>query len=495
MPDYDEKKSAPTQKKKPGTPLRPIPPAPKTPGVVHRPAKSVPSIEDLVSPVGQVSLDGVDSATLIKIATIYVEAIYTNLDRALTKALAELREPPPPPDRPFAVYVLGKLAETLVGSLLGRVGHVLVDAMEARKTEADVQNQKPAVDGKQPAKSSDASIQAFKDQLKSITGAASGGAKNLVTRAPGSTRTMPKSDSSKDAANPASLLAEFSAAAQGKLVGNRADALTQLVLAGNMIQQAAPGELALVVNSLQQHSNTDALNKWFEHEIAMGWLNFSASISLGPRDENKSVMPNANEIGGSVSPEWFRGHVGFVEIEIDCPDEVRGMAGVTLGRVTVASIGPGAAKILREMNLPLSALPVYRRLWLGTNKLDRLADVVITPEHQREVNGNSSMLAALASGAAGGFHEITGEGRTEERERARLLAKQAGRRPTPASAEPGPLGPSLEKYPIDGGPTPAEDGRLGVLAAKSIFRNVNAQRGAEMLVELLRKATTSVISG
>jgi hypothetical protein len=162
----------------------------------------------------------------------------------------------------------------------------------------------------------------------------------------------------------------------------------------------------------------------------------------------------------------------------------------------LAAHSPGAAEMLKRMKLPLDQLPVYRRIWLGQHAVDRLPDLVITPEHALEVNGNSSLLAAIATGARGRRQEIQFEGRSEEAERMGLLEKARRAQqapPEPARTEPGPLGPLMR--PIPAGTTHQEDKRIASLIARRHQRAGDAQQGAGKLVAWLHQFTTEKISG
>jgi len=241
------------------------------------------------------------------------------------------------------------------------------------------------------------------------------------------------------------------------------------------------------------HAGATSLHSEYIHRVCTGWLRFSSAISLGPREADEPAMPGANRIGGADAIAWRRAHAGFVEIELDFPEEMNGMAGVALGRMRVAS-GPGAARILRQSGRMLGELPVYRRLWLGSHRRERAPDVVIGPEHRLEVNAGSSLLAAIAMGSRGRLDAVAGEGRGEEAERVRLLDKRA--RSVPAAArQPGPLGGVVADYPMptSGERTEEDERRLVTLDTRRRLRAAAAQRGAAALWSWVGAVTTDKI--
>lgn len=473
MSDYDTNPAA--KKAGPGAPLRLVPPAPKTPTTRPlKPARRVPTAEELVHPPGRQSLDGASSAAMGRAAEPFVDAIYRNLGAALGSAISRLKEPPPPPDHSFALKALGIFVESVLGIVTGTLSTGILEALKARNVPASA-------------------VDVVKDQLKNL-GSAIGG----ELKQPGpSDRKAPESTASGTADLAAtSLLDEFAARSRMALNQKRARAKSYLLLAEELIQQSHPDEVRPLLEALDQHAGSSELATAFQQEIVIGWLNFCASISRGPRRGDETLMPDANKVGGSTSMEWRRSRAGFVEILVDFPDEVHGLDGLALGTVSVEHNGPGAAAMLRRMRLPLDQLPTYRRIWLGQHALDRLPDLVITPEHKLEVNANSSLLAAIASGVRGSLHDLQFEGRSEEAERAELLAKAQRAQqapPKPVRHEPGPLGSLVGDLPT--GTTHQEDERIASLLSRRQRRAADAQQGAARLVAWLHQFTTDKITG
>jgi hypothetical protein len=488
MGEYENKPD--TKKAGLALPSRPLPPAPKA-SKAPVPAKGVPTVEDLIAPSGAVDTQGLGTEAIYGMVGNYVRAIYGQLGKRLDEALTSLKDPPPPPDHSLALRMLGMLAENLASAVLGKIGEGVLVALKAGQF-------------------SEPTLNVMNDRLKSLASFGAGSAKELVTSVPGNPGTSPRH--ARGAANPSAttLLAEFGTRASNKLENNKALASNRLIAAMENVHHTQPAEVQPLLDAVGAYAEDGMLGAWFQGQIAMGWMNFCASLSIGEREAGQTVMPDANKIGGSRSVDWRRGHAGFVEINIDFSDEVNGMQGVTLGTIRIASDGPGAARILRASvdqskdaanaapqatptaadkiaatfasayapepksdGIPLDTLPVYRRLWLGRNNLDRTPDVVFTPDHKLVVNGNSSLLAAVATGARGSFLAILGQGREEETEQAPLVEKTLN--------------------PLDS-TTHREDLRLGVLVSRSVGRMHDAQEGAAKLVKaFLSKATTEQI--
>ena len=486
---------------------RAIPPAPK-PSRPRVPAKAVPTVQDLVNPSADLDIAGLDSSTLMKLLDLEVTPIYQQLHHALGRAVSALNDPPPVQDRSLAMELLGILAETLGGMAFGRLGHELLSMMRGHSV-------------------GEATMATIKDQLIKPVAALTG--KAVASRiAPAGATPVGQHKDPEGVADPAAstLLQEFETRMENALNSREFTARGHLATAVSKVQGTQPSELAALFEALRDYASSDVLGAWFQSEVAIGWLNFSAKASLGRRDPKQTVMPDANRIGGSTSNEWRRTHAGFIEIEIDFPDEIDGLSGVTVGKIGVASDGPGAARILRAYTEPTSAaktnpnaaqgaaavysnlgipapeaptglslatLPVYRRLWLGTNRLNRMPDIVITPENAVEVNANSSLLAAVATGAQGSFHEIQGRGRQEGVEEQDLVEKALAPATDLGGAE-GRLGKSfdgLHGRKMSG----AKSVRLGELVSNTVLRARDARAGAERIIrDLLANATTSQIA-
>lgn len=473
MSEYDTKPAA--KKQEPAAPVRLVPPAPKEPTTRPlKPARRVPTAADLVRPAGRGGLDDASSAAMGRAAEPYIDAIYKNLGHALASAIARLAEPPPPPDRSFALKALGIFIDSVLGVVAGTLSNGILEALKARNVPAGA-------------------VDVVKEQLRNL-GTAAGGA----LKAPASTDRAAAEVAAPGTADLAakSLLDEFAARSRMALNQKRARAKSHLLLAEDQIRRSHPDEVRPLLEALDQHAGSAELATAFQQQIVIGWLNFCASAALGPRKAGESLMPDANQVGGSSSWEWRRARPGFVEINVDFPDDVRGLEGVALGKIWLGSPGPGAAEMLGRMKLPLDQVPVHRRIWLGRHALDRLPDLVITPEHRLEVNASSSLLAVIATGTRGPLQDIQFEGRSEEAERARFLDKAQSAQqapPSPAREEPGPLGPLLRHIPT--GTTHQENERIAILLSRRHRRADDAQRGAAKLVAWLHQFTTDKITG
>ncbi|MBA3462248.1 MAG: hypothetical protein H0T46_19965 [Deltaproteobacteria bacterium] len=485
--------------------VRPLPPAPKNDRPKQLPRR-VPTAGDLISPSADVDARGMPSKVVYAMVENHVDLIHRQLDAASKLAISRLEDPPPAADQPMALRAMKFLAETLASLALGRVGQDLIGMV-----------------GKGFSKET---TDAVKDQLKSLSGKAATGAAGLLTA------DLTKNDSGGAApppTNPAagSLVEEFAARFKLALDSTHVRALDNLAIAVGSVEETTPDEIHPLLDELRRYSTSSNLGAWLQAEIAIGWLNFSAAISLGRRAPAQTIMPDANKLGGSRSAAWRQQHEGFMEIDIDVPDRIDGMNGVAVGSISIRSGGPGAAHILRAyseepaghrspaaadaaagtaainkaFNVPvpelptglsLATLPVYRRLWLGRNRSDRMPDIVIGPDHHVEVNENSSLLAALATGESGGFLDIQGRGREEETKQAALVER--AREPAPdLTGVDGPLGGTRPTPPR--GMSDPEQFRLARFSGNLVTRSRDARLGAEKIIrELLSKATTSQIS-
>jgi len=394
-------------------------------------------------------------ALLVRAAESYGDEIYKSLGHMLASTIALLDLSPPPCDRALARKALGDLIGSIFGIVSAALCNGILAAFTARKVPASA-------------------IDIVKEQLAHLTATVNDEPRRpalapepiVVTRDPGAH----------------SLLDDLAARSRMALNQKRARTKSRLLLAEEKLRQSHPDAVRPLLEVLELHAGSSELATAFQQALVIGWLNFCASASLGSRMERESLMPDANKIGGSTSWEWRRVLTGFIEIDVDFAESVRGLDGVTLGKVRVGSSCPGTAELLREMQIPLDQLPVHRRIWIGRRTLNRLPDIVIKPDHGLEVNCNSSLLAAIATGAHGPLTEILLEGRGEEAEHVRLLKAHPGPSDSMGSLlSAGTMGQELE--------------RIECLSARRQSRAKNAQQGAAKLVAWLHQFTTETIVG
>lgn len=464
-------------------PQRPLPPEPKPLAKKKEAPRRVPRTADVIAPDHEIDTVGMSSKTLLEMVKVHVETIHQHLGASKAAAIARLHDPPEPKDRSRALRILSFLAETLGTVVMGRISSGIVTELTPKAGEQGL--------------TSDA-LSTIKDQLRSVTNTVGTGAAGLATSIYNDNTAGPPM------ANPSSksLLDEFSTLLDYKLSAANDRAHGHLIAAMASVDETRAAEVQPLLDAVRRYSASPALGAWLQAEIALGWMNFSASVSLGARKPGESVMPEANKIGGSKSPDWRRQHQGFMEIDIDFPDYIDRFKGVTLGAVSILSMGPGAADILRSYteatpggdarSLSLATLPVYRRLWLGRNRTDRAPDVVITPDQHVEVNANSSLLAAIVSDTSGTFEEIQFRGRNTREENDALVAKSQRKEPS-YSGEDGPLGPVLAT-PLPS-LLPRDHVRLRETTRDLVVNARQASAGAELIIgALLAGATTASIS-
>jgi hypothetical protein len=373
VPDHlQAQRPAPPQATKAVTPKQP-PPMPKPPAKAPA-ADRVPDADELTHPAAAPSLEHASNDGIAGAITHAVEGLYRGYNIALERVLTALAEPPPPPDRSFALELVATLATTLASLAIGSLGSALTAALKG--------------------KVSDASQQALWNQFRVVskdTGTAIGGWLKDAGRAPrGPAEHGPDEGTGK-------LLDAFAFQQRLALNAMQTNAQTTLDIARDAMMRSDPAEVSALANALIAHVNDHSHFDEFRRRLAIEWLNFSAAISVGPRKPGEPAMQGANDPGGPSGTAWRKTHQGFVEIVVDLPDVIRETEGLQFVGAAVQSDGPGAAEVLRgDHDAKLVDLRVYRRIWIGQNKLQRSPDIVLTPDGSIEVNTHSSMLAALA---------------------------------------------------------------------------------------------------
>jgi hypothetical protein len=434
----------------------------------------VPEAGEVPAPSGEPTLEGADPAALTAILGSYVRQVYGDLRQAHREAFDALNEAPQAAaaaaaaiavtaaaaaaERPFALAALeqqvGALAAYAAGDLSALIARAAGDRVGGEARAA----------------------------LMKALSAATGAAAPPVAR-PGRAARPRAQGRAAASASPAArtLLAELESRLEEVLREQEGRVERRLLAAGAAMRKAEPAALRALAEALARKVESSSLRVEHVHRICTGWLQLCSAISLGPRSPGEPVMPAANRVGGGPLADWRRAYPGFLEIDIDFPDEVDGLRGAAIGKLTLAG-GPGAARILRQSGRALGELAVYRRLWLGTHRVDRAPDVVIAPDHELEVNASSSLLAALGMETRGRLRDLAAQGPGEEHERARLLARRA-REGDAQLPEQGPLGPLMGAHP----PRSAEERaamdaeRLSVLDLRRQVRAVAAFDGASEL--------------
>lgn len=346
----------------------------------------VPTADQLLPGAMAPDMSDASSATLVASLQHRVAVLYKGYEDALQSVVTALAQPPPIPDdqRPFALQLLALLAEGIAATALGRVGGLIVDHLKGVGSD----------------KLADAAKGAFGGYAKQggqwaqhATEAAPGANLRHVERAPANAFDLAST----------TLLADYHALQSAQLRESETNAIDRLLLVQQEASRVSPDSLLLLHRVL---TGLAADRAWFEEQVLYGWLNFCAAIALGPhRPEDRTEMPGANGVHGYANADldatkaWQgNDHDGFIEIVIDVPASIEGTNGLALHSVRVGHPGPGAARILDNMeSRSILKVPVYRRITLRTGKsaLDSSVAFVLTPDNQLEVDGGNGVLASI----------------------------------------------------------------------------------------------------
>ncbi len=346
----------------------------------------VPTPADLAPGAGPADLSFASSGVLLQAVQADVTSMYQMFQEGADHAIAALKMPPAPPDESFALKVLAQLAEGLAGFALGRLGTTVTDAV--RRTF------------------SGAAADAIKTTFGAYTKEAMQSAHSTVLAPLGHVkRSPPGAPAEWESPSSPTLLDEYRAETKNALIRSHRDAIERLLLVQDYVSRTEPAKLEELARAM--HGAVDPRHiADFENEVVIGWLNFSASVSLGEEAEGQATsMPGANQVRGyetagvEAIQAWRGSHAGFMEIAIELPDVIDGTKGLRLADVTITHDGPGAAETLKRMNTSLMGVPVFRRVTLraGKSKLGWTPAIVFTPEGACEVDGGNPMLAAIGS--------------------------------------------------------------------------------------------------
>jgi hypothetical protein len=410
---------------------------------------SVPTMNDLSPGQQPAPLAHADNGVLIGAIKERVEAIYAGYERAQENTFQLLAEPPAPRDEGFALQALSLLVEGLATITLGRLGAVVVDGLKSKLGSG----------------TADAARTALNTLSKE------GGkwaASEFRSAAVGHARQTSKADPAQAPAHPGAktLLETFKTQQANSLRAALGEAKIRLLSVQAAVERVNRDDLSKLASALLAFESDDSNFGWFSYQVTTGWMNFCASTSLGPQNAETS-MPDANRVGG-ITPDarvtWAGAHDGFVDISVTVPDEIHGTTGLTLESVFVEASGPGAARVLRDMNVPLMSVPVFRRISLGNaeSKVFSATALVITPEGVLEVDDGNEVLASIGKGQSASFDQA-------------WLGRE--------SAELGEL--TAKKTKTDG-----ETRRIAELWVRRSMRAADAQNGARLLASWLARYST-----
>jgi hypothetical protein len=350
--------------------------------------------DQLVSPHGSAGLDAASPETVMKAIEAAVADIYAGFENVLGPTKEILKHTPNPPRTPLAIEIVKIFVEIAANATIGETA--LRTAKRVKATLGEVAGGAIGNALQATAKKEGEAAGAWAEKAMKPQEGGEPKARGHVALAGGS------------------LLEDFLQREGQVLKTKKREANTTLLRMHEVIAQIEPHKLKALSDAVEAVAADSDINAWFQHRVAMEWLNFCARISLGERPaEQRTEMRGANEIDGvSKQPGGgfgaWKGGVGFVDIRVDAPKVITGLFGLSLKSARVTG-SVGAAEILRSAGQDLAAdgqpyslanLPVYRRVWFvnGTEtKFDR-PELVITPDGRIEVDTNSPTLRAIATG-------------------------------------------------------------------------------------------------
>ncbi|MDB4958995.1 MAG: hypothetical protein JWO36_6564 [Myxococcales bacterium] len=376
------------QEPKPSTSSEPVSasqqisaPAPKTSATKD----SIPSAAEILQP-SKPSLTGADDKVLSVAITTYLNTIYDEFDRQLTRTLTHLAEPPPAKEPEIVARLMGMLVESLTNLAVNLVGGGLV-------------NLAATAGGANLGAAVRSAVQAVSKPAGQAVGVAF-----VKQSVPGSARCVAPETKQRLPEEPGgkSTLDEFGARQQRQLSSRKADAnvIVALITSTPNLDHRRLTDLAVQLQSIEAESDDGSR---FAQQVTIGWLNFCSAISLG---EKKTVaepdLLGANEPGGLASAgikgveQWRGGHDGFVDVSIAFPDQIHGLEGIKLASMR-AQTSAGAIRILRTLESPFLGTPIYRRVWLGQGPSPLGWDpaLVLSPDGSVNLDMDNPILAAV----------------------------------------------------------------------------------------------------
>jgi hypothetical protein len=304
----------------------------------------------------------------------YVDNIYKTLETAQTKTLASLREPRAP-DRSRALELLGSVVETMAEL----VADYLTDGMfEIAKGVFGA-----ALGAKKISHGLNEAIHNAGEGIKQKVGGAVGkGVESL-----GDARERPDEQGLGRNANhnvgnwteltAKNLIDEYGTRQTLALNQRKADSGivgASVVAAGRHDRS----KLLAFVEELQTQS-TSKIYPWYEQQITLQWLNFSAEVSAdGNIDEVSPVT--LGPIKSASDPRAVTD--GVIDIDIAVPDRIWGTQGLALKSMKLTTTSPGAIPILQRSAIPLLDVPLLRRVrFVGNDgKLSDTLPMILYPD-------------------------------------------------------------------------------------------------------------------
>lgn len=357
------------------------------PRTVQTDNRRVPTVSELSPRSASVDASSVPLAVIPAVLDHRVDEMYDTFNVGLRNAIEALKEPPPQhDDGSFALKVLASLVEGITGFAFSRFGALVSNGMKGTLAQ-------PSVD-------------AVKDVFRNFGREASQAASKRLTAAGHLRQTRQLPNIKRITPASGLLIDEYRTRQEHALVMSRHEAHIKIAILAAELSRIDETAARRLGDELGSAADTDHAAA-FEYEIVTGWMNFRASLALGekPADQETAMAGASGQRGVASSDDadraaWALPHDGFVEIAVHVPDEIDGLKGLALKAVTVGLDGPGAARTLRQMDLPLLSVPAYRRVTVrtGPTALEWVPAFVLTPEGRIEVDSGNRVLAAIGNG-------------------------------------------------------------------------------------------------
>lgn len=341
--------------------------------------------EEIVDPSASPSLDHADPHTLLKVVKLAIEPIFAALDESLKDVEAQLTAPPPVRDPSLAVQLLSLFVQVVAGAALGEVS--------AR------------IAGRVTGAFGDVAGTAAGDALKAVTKSEAAAAGDwFKTKVPVSSASEEPHSKELPAAPGAPLVREFIKREKLALGAKKLAAETSIELAGAALPRINQGSLLALSRDLTALANGPELSNWFEHKVVIEWQNFLARLSIA---QYSGDLGTNSITTSSVADIELRKLDGFVDVTVDVPDEILGIAGCVVKNAHMEKAG--AAAILNDAPYSLATIPVYRRVWLtqGASMLSLTPVLLIAPNGELQADLHSPLLAAIGNGDYTWYRDAT----------------------------------------------------------------------------------------
>jgi hypothetical protein len=314
-----------------------------------------------------VDLQDADVEVLTAAAEGYVDAMYKLLEKAQEKAFNALTEPPIK-EQSTALALLAKISETLAEM----VADYVTDGMFTAAKKVFGAALKHATD-----ESVTEVLRNAADEVGKKTGAAVGKQVEASGEHESGGETGSAEGEPIGRIDPAgkTLVDEFAARQEVDLIQRRAKAgiVTASVVS---VGRHDRSNLLKFANDLSG-AKLDFILPWYQRQIAVQWLNFSALVAAGGKIDR--VAPTSGA-GDRHDPRMIPD--GVIDIEIAIPSQIWGTQGLKLKSMKLQTSSPGVTRILRSSPRPLLDIEVLRRVTFVGNdgKLSDSTPLTIYPD-------------------------------------------------------------------------------------------------------------------